>query len=85
MIECVNLLKMLYLSDTIDNWNDELDREMTKGMHIIHPVHNLISHLDFSIFDILWVRDFNMEICMESDFSNYNTEEDDEDASSYWY
>lgn len=73
--------QMLYLSDTIDNWNDELDREMTKDMHIIHPVHNLISHTDFSIFDILWVRDFNIEICMESDYANYK---EDEDESSYF-
>ena len=54
---------------------DELDREMTKDMHIIHPVHNLISHTDFSIFDIFWVRDFNVEVCIESDYANY-TEED---------
>ena len=47
--------QVLYLDEEIDNWNDELDQEMTKDMHLIHPFHNLYSHLDFSIFDLLWV------------------------------
>ncbi len=70
--------EMLYLSDEIDNWNDELDMEMTRDMHIIFPVHNLISHTDFSIFDLLWVRDFCMEIYVESDYGTYSEEEEGE-------
>lgn len=69
--------QMLYLSDKVDNWNDELDREMTKDMHLIHQVHNLISHTDFSIFDLLWVRDFSMEINVESDYNTYPGEKED--------
>ena len=60
--------QMLYLSDEPDNWNDELDKEMTKDMHLIYPFHHLYSHTSFSIFDLLWVRDFNMEINLEIDY-----------------
>ena len=77
--------QMLYLDEKIDNWNDELDQEMTKNMHLIHPFHNLYSHMDFSIFDLLWVRDFNIEISLESDYSTYpeNAPGDDLDWSNY--
>ena len=76
---------MLYLDEKIDNWNDELDQEMTKDMHLIHPFHNLYSHMDFSIFDLLWVRDFNIEISLESDYNTYpqDTPGDDLDWSNY--
>ena len=77
--------QMLYLDEKIDNWNDELDQEMTKDMHLIHPFHNLYSHLDFSIFDLLWVRDFNIELSLESDYSTYPEDYsgDDLDWSKY--
>ena len=54
--------ELLYLNEELDNWNEGLDREMTKDMHLTYAFHNLFSHLDFSIFDLLWVRDFNIEI-----------------------
>ena len=63
--------EMLYLDEKLDNWNDELDREMTKDMHLIHAFHNLYSHMEFSIFDLLWVRDFNIEINVEADYDTY--------------
>ncbi|SDQ10566.1 hypothetical protein SAMN04487826_0524 [Prevotella sp. khp1] len=77
--------QLLYLDEKIDNWNDELDQEMTKDMHLIHPFHNLYSHLDFSIFDLLWVRDFNIELSLESNFSTYPEDypNDDLDWSRY--
>ena len=77
--------QLLYLDEKIDNWNEELDQEMTRDMHLIHPFHNLYSHLDFSIFDLLWVRDFNIEISLESDYSTYpeNYAGDDLDWSNY--
>ncbi len=79
--------QMLYLDEKIDNWNDELDQEMTKDMHLIHPFHNLYSHMDFSIFDLLWVRDFNIELSLESDYSTYPEDYpgDDLDWSKYDY
>ncbi len=77
--------RMLYLDEKIDNWNDELDQEMTKDMHLTHPFHNLYSHLDFSIFDLLWVRDFNIELSLESNFSTYPEDypNDDLDWTKY--
>lgn len=53
---------MLYLGEEKDNWNDELDKELMKDMLLIYPFHNLYSHTEFSIFDLLWVREFNIEI-----------------------
>lgn len=57
--------QMLYLGEETDNWNEGLDREMTKDMNLIYPFHNLFEHMEFSIFDLLWVRDFNIELNVE--------------------
>lgn len=38
------------------------DREMTKDMHLTRVFHNIYEHMEFSIFDLLWVRDFNIEV-----------------------
>lgn len=54
--------ELLYLNDTTDNWNEGFDREMTKDMHLVHAVHNLFRHMEFSIFDLLWVRSFDIQI-----------------------
>ena len=60
---------MLYLNNDADNWNDWfVDKDATKDMNLIHPVHFLLDHTCFSIFDLLWVRDFNVEITAETDF-----------------
>ncbi len=80
--------KLLYLSENLDNWNEEgLDIEMTKDMNILYPVHNLIMHMNFSIFDLLWVRNFNTEITVHIDKSTYNVPhmEDDLDWSKIDY
>ena len=68
--------EMLYLGDDeIDNFNEGLDREMTKDMHLIFPFHDLYEHMEFSIFDLLWVRDFNIELKVEVDYNTYPTED----------
>lgn len=68
--------QMLYLNKKTDNWNDGLDRVLTKDMNLIYPIHHLVFHTDFSIFDLLWVRDFNVEIHIESDYkTNQDVEE----------
>ena len=36
-----------------------------------YPFHNLYEHTSFSIFDLLWVRDFNVEISVEYDYATY--------------
>ena len=67
--------ELLYLNEDLDNWNEGLDRDMTKDMHLTYAFHNLFSHLDFSIYDLLWVRDFNIEIHVEYDYHTYENEE----------
>ena len=62
---------MLYLDDCLDNWNEMLDKEMTKDMHLVYPFHTFFTDMDFSIYDLLWVRDFNIEITTESDYDSY--------------
>ena len=62
---------MLYLSEKTDNWNEGLNSELTSDMHLIYPFHNLYEHTCFSIFDLLWVRDFNVEISVEYDYATY--------------
>jgi len=48
--------------------NLRLDRELTKDMHLVYPFHNLFEHMEFSIFDLLRVRDFNIEVEVDMDF-----------------
>lgn len=63
--------EMLYGHDEWDNYNEGLDREMTKDMHLIYSFHDLYEHMEFSLFDLLWVRDFNIEIKVEVDYNTY--------------
>ncbi len=63
--------QMLYLGDSLDNWNEMLDKEMTKDMHLVYPFHTLFTDMNFSIYDLLWVRDFNIEITTKSDYDSY--------------
>lgn len=63
--------QLLYLGDEVDNWNEYLDRDMTDDMHLIHPFHFLYECNSFSLFDLLWVRDFDTEISINKSFSTY--------------
>ena len=64
---------MLYLNNDADNWNDWfVDKDATKDMNLIHPVHFLLDNTCFSIFDLLWDRDFNVEITAETDYDTYS-------------
>ena len=80
---------VLYLDDEpekngLDNWNEHLDRELSADMHLVYAFHNLYEHIGFSIFDLLWVRNFNLEINLEYDYSTYpdGHEYDDPDWDS---
>lgn len=47
----------------VTNWNEHLDRERTKDMHLVYAFHNLWEHVGgFSIFDLIYVRDFETTI-----------------------
>lgn len=61
--------RLLYRNDTEDNWNEGFDQEMTKDMHLVYAVHNLFHHTEFSIFDLLWVRSFEIQ----TDVSTYHS------------
>lgn len=80
--------EFLYLNEELDNWNEGLYRDMTADMHLTYAFHNLFSHLDFSIYDLLWVRDFNIEIHVEYNYHTYENEEYGDDLDwekcDYW-
>ena len=47
------------------NWNEGLDRELTKDLHLTSAFHNLFDHMNFSITDFIYVRKFETEINIE--------------------
>ena len=44
------------------NWNEGLDQELTKDLHLINQFHTLFQHMNFALTDILYVRKFKTEI-----------------------
>ena len=46
-------------------WNEGLDQELTKDLHLIQAFHNLFDHTDFAITDFIYCRDFYYEIKVE--------------------
>lgn len=76
---------LVYLSEETDNWNEGLDREQTADMKLCYAFHDLYEHNDFSIFDLLWVRDFCIEVSYESDYCTGSTDWDDIDRKKYDY
>ena len=69
--------EVLYLSNDTDNWNEGLDRVKTSDLHLCYGVHNLIEHNDFSIFDLLWVRDFYIDVKCETSHCTGSEDWDD--------
>ena len=47
------------------NWNEGLDRELTKDLHLTSTFHNLFDHRNFAITDFIYVRKFETEINIE--------------------
>ena len=47
------------------NWNEGLDQELTKDLHLIRQFHNLFDHMNFAITDFIYVRKFETEINIE--------------------
>ena len=43
------------------NWNELLDQELTKDLHIIQQFHNLFDHTKFALTDFIFFRDFVFE------------------------
>ena len=44
------------------NWNEGLDPELTKTLHLIQQFHHLFDHTNFALTDFIFVREFNIEI-----------------------
>ena len=47
------------------NWNEGLDRELTRGLHLTSAFHHLFDHTQFAITDFIYVRSFETEIKVE--------------------
>lgn len=47
------------------NWNEGLDQELTKDLHLINKFHTLFQHTNFALTDTLYVRKFKTEINIE--------------------
>ena len=47
------------------NWNEGLDPELTKDLHLISQFHNLFQHMLFAITDFIYMRKFRTEINIE--------------------
>ena len=47
------------------NWNEGLDPELTKDLHLISQFHNIFHHMLFAITDFIYVRKFRTEINVE--------------------
>ena len=60
-----SLKAWLGMEDENDNWNEGLDREWSKGLHLIQPFHHLYDHCHFSLYDLIYVRGFNLEVHVE--------------------
>ena len=44
------------------NWNEGLDPELTKDLHLIQQFHHLFDHTHFALTDFIFVREFNIGI-----------------------
>ena len=61
----------LYIGNNVHNWNYELDSEWSKDMHLTHAFSNLYTHLGFSLYDLIYVEDFDIKVNLKFDNSVY--------------
>ena len=43
------------------NWNEGLNPELTKDLHLTNAFHHLFSHTNFALTDFIYICDFNIE------------------------
>ncbi len=48
-----------------DNWNERLDKKLTKDLHLINAFHNLFDHTNFALTDFIFCRDFDFEYSID--------------------
>ena len=57
----------LGMTDHNDNWNEGLDREWSKDLHLGYPFHHLYANCHFSLYDLVYVNEFEYEISVRLD------------------
>lgn len=62
-------IEALWLREDTKNWNLGLDSKLSADLDLVYTFHNLWEHTTFSIYDLLWIREFNIEIKVEYDYS----------------
>jgi len=60
-----SLEEWLGMADENDNWNEGLDYEWSKDMHLVYPFHNLYDNRHFSLYDLVYVSEFEFEITIK--------------------
>ena len=53
---------LIGMDSPLPNWNDGLNPELTKDMHLCMQFHHLFDHTQFAITDFIYVRKFWSEI-----------------------
>ena len=53
--------ELLYLNEDLDNWNEGLDQELTKDLHLIHQFNHLFEYTNFALTDFIYCRDFESQ------------------------
>ncbi|MBO4613862.1 MAG: hypothetical protein J5709_01945 [Bacteroidales bacterium] len=56
------------ISTKTPNWNEGLDTNLTKDLHLIMPFHDLFEHTMFALSDFIYVRDFHIEVNVKMDY-----------------
>lgn len=70
-LPCNSFESFIGLMSSPPNWNEGLDPELTKDLHLISPFHHLFEHTCFALTDFLYVRRFT---------HNFKVESEDEDG-----
>ncbi len=52
------------------NWNEGLNRELTKDLHLTSAFHHLFEHTNFALTDFIYLRDFDIEIKIETNIEH---------------
>lgn len=61
------LNETIYLDKTPHNWNEGLDDNLTKNLHLVYPFHNLFEHSNFALTDFIYCRNYNFNIKCDID------------------
>lgn len=56
---------LLYLENTVDNWNELMPIEKTGHLHLVYAIHNLYEHCNWSLQDILAIKSYHTKIEIE--------------------